>query len=331
MQTLKQQLQHALDQKTKPPGSLGRLETLALQMGLIQCSVSPVAAPADLILFAADHGVYAEGVAPYPQAVTAQMVANILAGGAASSVLARQHGIAVTVVDVGVQSAPAPHARLINAQVRAGSRNLATEAAMSPQELTLAMQAGRSAVSASSAHVLLLGEMGIANTTPATAIACALLKARAADLTGPGTGLPASGIAHKAQVIERALALHPDRAPLEVLRCLGGLEIAAMGGAFLQAAQMRKVIVVDGFIATAALLVATRLQPDVLECCVFSHTSGEPGHARMLAALGAQPLLNLGLRLGEGTGALTAYPLLLSACALLREMASFASAGVAEK
>ncbi len=331
MQTLKQQLQHALDQKTKPPGSLGRLETLALQMGLIQRSVSPVATPADLILFAADHGVYAEGVAPYPQAVTAQMVANILAGGAASSVLARQHGITMTVVDVGVLSVLAPHARLISAKVRAGSRNLAFEAAMSAEELAAAMQAGRDAVSASSAPVLLLGEMGIANTTPATAIACALLNARAADLTGPGTGLSASGIVYKALVVERALALHPDRAPLEVLRRLGGLEIAAMTGAYMQAAQARKVIVVDGFIATAALLVAARLQPDVLDCCVFSHTSGEPGHARILQSLGGQPLLNLAMRLGEGTGALAAYPLLLSACALLREMASFASAGVTDK
>jgi nicotinate-nucleotide--dimethylbenzimidazole phosphoribosyltransferase len=331
MQTLKQQLQHALDQKTKPPGSLGRLEALALQMGLIQRSVAPAAAPADLILFAADHGVYAEGVAPYPQAVTAQMVANILAGGAASSVLARQHCIAVTVVDVGVLPALAPHPRLVNAKVRAGSRNLAFEAAMSHEELAAAIQAGRDAVTASAAPVLLLGEMGIANTTPATAIACALLNARAVDLTGPGTGLPASGITHKAQVIEQALALHPDRAPFEVLRCLGGLEIAAMTGAFMQAAQARKVILVDGFIATAALLVAARLQPDVLDCCVFSHASGEPGHAHMLAALGAVPLLDLAMRLGEGTGALAAYPLLLSACALLREMASFASASVADK
>ena len=330
MRTLTQQLQTLLDQKTKPPGSLGRLEDLALRLGLIQASTAPTAGPAALILFAADHGVYAQGVAPYPQAVTAQMVATILAGGAASSVLARQHGVAVTVVDVGVLTPLTPHPQLLDAKVRAGSRDLSFEAAMSAFELAAALQAGRDAVVASPAAVLLIGEMGIANTTPASAMACALLNAPASAIAGPGTGLDSSGVAHKARVIERALALHLDRAPLEILRCLGGLEIAAMTGAFMQAAQLRKVIMVDGFIATAALLVAVRLQPNVIDFCVFAHTSGEPGHGHMLAALNAVPLLNLGLRLGEGTGALMAYPLLQSACALLSEMATFNSAGVAQ-
>jgi nicotinate-nucleotide--dimethylbenzimidazole phosphoribosyltransferase len=331
MPNLSAAIEHLLDHKTKPPGSLGALEALALRLGVIQHSLSPVAAPAELILFAADHGVYAQGVAPYPQEVTAQMVTNILKGGAASSVLARQHGIGLTVVDVGVKTELAEHANLRFAKVRAGSRDLAIEPAMTPQELQAALAAGRDAVRSRPVPVTLFGEMGIANTTPASAIACALLGAPGHELAGPGTGLNAAGIAHKAQVIDRALALHQNREPLEVLRCLGGLEIAALCGAFMQAAEQRQVIVVDGFIACAALMIAVRLQASVLDCCVFAHASGETGHTRMLDALAAQPLLRLGMRLGEGTGALVAYPLLVSACALLREMASFESAGVSAK
>jgi nicotinate-nucleotide--dimethylbenzimidazole phosphoribosyltransferase len=329
--TLQAQLQTLLDQKTKPPGSLGALEALALKLGMIQGTTQPCAQPAHVLLFAGDHGVHAQGVSPYPQAVTAQMVANILAGGAASAVLAQQHGIPLTVVDVGVAAPLAAHAQLINANVRAGTRDLSVEAAMTPQELNAALQAGRAAVHTCNAAVLLVGEMGIANTTPASAIACALLGLDPAQVAGPGTGLNTQGIAHKAQVITRALQLHADRTPLEVLRCLGGLEIAAMTGAYLEGAARGCVLLVDGFIATAALLVAARIEPAVLQACVFSHTSGEPAHAHLLQALNAQPLLNLGLRLGEGTGALTAYPLLQCACAILNNMASFTSAGVSGK
>ncbi|MGL4575478.1 MAG: nicotinate-nucleotide--dimethylbenzimidazole phosphoribosyltransferase [Burkholderiaceae bacterium] len=329
--SLQAQLQHLIDHKTKPPGSLGALEALAVQLGMIQQTTRPTASPAALLLFAGDHGVHAQGVSPYPQAVTAQMVANILAGGAASSVLAAQHGIALTVVDVGV-AAPLPaHKNLTQAKVRAGTRDLSVEPAMLEAEVHAALAAGRAAVSASNANVMLIGEMGIGNTTPATAIACALLDLPPAQITGPGTGLNIDGIAHKAAVIERALALHSARDPHAVLRNLGGLEIAAMCGAYLQAAQLRKVILVDGFIATAALLVAARMQPQVLEFCVFSHNSGEPGHRILLNMLGAKPLLDLGLRLGEGTGALTAYPLLVSACAILNNMASFESAHVSNR
>jgi nicotinate-nucleotide--dimethylbenzimidazole phosphoribosyltransferase len=326
---LQAQLQTLLDQKTKPPGSLGALETLALRLGMIQDTTQPHAQPAQLLLFAGDHGVHAQGVSPYPQAVTAQMVANILAGGAASSVLAKQYDMPLTVIDVGVAAPLATHPQLVHAKVRAGTRDLSREAAMTHEELQAALQAGRAAVRASNAAVLLVGEMGIANTTPASAITCALLGLDAATVAGPGTGLNAQGIAHKAQVIACALQLHADRTPLEVLRCLGGLEIAAMTGAYLEGAARGCVLLMDGFIATAALLVAVRMQPDVLHACVFSHTSGEPGHTHVLRALNAQPLLNLGLRLGEGTGALTAYPLLQSACAMLNNMASFSSAGVA--
>ena len=336
--TLQTQLQHALDNKTKPQGSLGRLESIALQMGLIQQSTRPSAQPAELLLFAADHGVYAEGVAPFPQAVTAQMVANILQGGAASSVMARTQGIALTVVDVGVltefDAGFGAYPNFVRAKVAAGSANLAREPALSAAQLRQAMQVGADAVARSTAKVLLVGEMGIANTTPASAICAALLNLPAAAVTGPGTGLDAQGVSHKARVIEAALVLHPSRDALEVLRCVGGLEIAAMTGAYLAAAKSGnagKVLLIDGFIATAALLVATRLSPAVLRHCIFSHCSGEPGHTVVLDALGAQPLLNLGLRLGEGTGALAAYPLLVQACALLAEMASFESAGISAK
>ena len=336
------QLQSLLNNKTKPPGSLGRLEALAQQIGLIQQSANPVAAPAKLLLFAADHGVYAEGIAPYPQAVTAQMVLNICTGGAASSVLARQHRIDLCVIDVGVAAPLAAHALLIDAKVALGSRNLARESAMQPDELQSALAAGRNAVqlNASDARVVLIGEMGIGNTTPATALSCVLLGASPELLAGPGTGLDRVGIAHKAAVIRAAMQLHgyplatpfampTDAAVFTLMGALGGLEIAAMTGAYLQCAFMRKVILVDGMIATAALACAVLLEPTVLEFCVFSHQSSEPAHLGLLQLLGATPLLDLQLRLGEGTGALCAYPLLQSACAIINEMATFSSAGVA--
>jgi nicotinate-nucleotide--dimethylbenzimidazole phosphoribosyltransferase len=339
---LKLQLQSRLINKTKPPESLGKLEALALQIGLIQESLNPTATPAKLLLFAADHGVYAEGIAPYPQAVTAQMVLNICVGGAASSVLARQHQMPLTVVDVGVASKLDPHVLLIDAKVAFGSRNLAREVAMQPDELKAAMAAGASAVqlSATDARVVLIGEMGIGNTTSATALSCVLLGALAESLTGPGTGLDQAGIRLKAAVIHAAMQLHgylpgtpflatANNAVLKLLGALGGLEIAAMTGAYLECASMRKVILVDGMIATAALACAVLLEPTVLEFCVFSHQSSEPAHAGLLRLLGATPLLNLQLRLGEGTGALCAYPLLQSACAIINEMATFSSAGVA--
>ena len=342
-QDLKQQLQTLLNNKTKPPGSLGKLESQALQIGLIQQSLNPTSTPAKLLLFAADHGVYAEGIAPYPQAVTAQMVLNICSGGAASSVLARQHNINLNVVDVGVAAKLDAHPLLIDAKVALGSRNLAREVAMQVDELQAALIAGRSAVQtcASEARVVLIGEMGIGNTTAATAISCVLLGALPEVLTGPGTGLDQAGIAHKAEVIRKAMQLHgytPGASftalskvdVQKLLGALGGLEIAAMTGAYLQCALMRKVILVDGMIATAALACAALMDPQVLEFCVFSHQSSEPAHAGLLRLLGAAPLLDLQLRLGEGTGALCAYPLLQSACAIINEMATFSSAGVAD-
>ncbi len=335
--SLRDQALQKIANKTKPPFSLGLLETVAVDMATIQGSLQPSAEPAAVLIFAADHGVYAERVSPYPQAVTAQMVTNIVSGGAASSVLARTHGVDLKVIDVGVLTESAAHPSLHSARVRAGSRNMKLEAAMSEDELAAALAAGRAAVLRQHGRVLIIGEMGLANTTAATALCCAMLNLPASTLTGPGTGLDAAGVSHKAQVIQQILERHtPNQTgeridAREILRCMGGLEIAAMVGAYLAVAHTQTVLLIDGFIASAALLIAVALEPAVRANCIFAHTSGEPGHHPVLAALHATPLLNLGMRLGEATGALTAYPLLRSACALFDEMASFESAGVSDR
>jgi nicotinate-nucleotide--dimethylbenzimidazole phosphoribosyltransferase len=331
-EALRQRLQHRLDQLTKPRGSLGRLEALALQIGLIQQTDRPRLIAPQLVVFAADHGLAAQGVSAYPSEVTAQMVENFLAGGAAVSVLARQHGLALTVVDAGVRGSFAPRAALIDRKVAAGTADASLGPAMSAAQCALAIERGRDVVRDLPGNALLLGEMGIGNTSSA-----ALLLARLAGLgieacVGRGTGLDDAGLAHKLAVLERVLALHDaSRAPLDALAAFGGFEIAMMAGAALQAAQERRVIVVDGFIVGAAILVAAKLDPVLLDCCVFSHRSDEAGHGLMLNALGAQPLLHLGLRLGEGSGAALAWPLIASAVRLLNEMASFESAGVSTR
>lgn len=338
--TLREQALHKFANKSKPPFSLGQLETVAVEMAVIQSTLSPSAEPAMALIFAADHGVYAEGVSPYPQTVTAQMVMNIVSGGAASSVLAQAHGVALQVIDVGVLSTIATHPLLHDSRIRACSRNMHVEAAMSEDELEAALLAGTSAVARHPSKVLIVGEMGLANTTAATAISCAMLNLPARELTGPGTGLDAAGVAHKALVIERILARHTNEAldgqhgparAREVLRRMGGLEVAAMVGAYLAAVQSETVLLIDGYIATAALLIAVNIDPSVRARCIFAHTSGEPGHQHLLKALNATPLLNLDMRLGEATGALTAYPLLKGACALFNNMATFESAGVSDR
>jgi nicotinate-nucleotide--dimethylbenzimidazole phosphoribosyltransferase len=273
------------------------------------------------VVFAANHGVTEEGVSPYPAEVTAQMVQNFGAGGAAINALARAAQANVSVLDVGVAQ---------------GTRNLAREPAMSEDEMLAAIETGRAeAVRARSDSVALLGlgEMGIGNTTAASAIASALTGLPPSRVTGPGTGLDDKGRRHKVEVIERALALHrlPSRGPLEVLRSVGGLEIAALAGLCLEAASQRIAIVVDGFIASAAFAIAATLAPGVKDYAFFSHLSGEPGHRALLDFLGVEPLLDLGLRLGEGTGAALAMPILGAAVAAHNEMATFAEAGVSEK
>jgi nicotinate-nucleotide--dimethylbenzimidazole phosphoribosyltransferase len=282
------------------------------------------------VVFAADHGIAAHGVSAYPSEVTWQMVENFLAGGAAVSVLARQHGLALTVVDCGVRHHFTPRAGLVDAKVAWGSADSTTGPALSDEQCAQALHHGMTLVRGLAGNVLLLGEMGIGNTSAASLLMSRLTGLDIADCTGAGTGLDAQGVVRKLAVLRQALQRHEGvREPLAVLAALGGLEIATMVGAVLQAAAERRVIVVDGFITTAAVLVAQRLRPHVLQRCVFAHRSGERGHALLLAHLRAEPLLDLGMRLGEGSGAAVAWPLLESACRILREMASFGAAGVA--
>ena len=329
---LAQRLQHRLDQKTKPRGALGRLEALAQQIGLIQRSEAPVLREPQLVVFAADHGLAAQGVSAYPSDVTWQMVENFLGGGAAVSVLARQHGLSLTVVDAGVRHEFAPRAGLLNCKIAAGTASALDGPAMTPAQCAQAIESGREVVRALSGNVLLLGEMGIANTSAAALLLARLTGHAIAACVGRGTGLDDAGLARKLGVLRRVLQRHADAAqPLEALAAFGGFEIAMMAGAALQAASERRLVVVDGFICGAAILVAAELAPAVLDYCVFAHRSDEASHALMLAHLNAVPLLALGLRLGEGSGAALAWPLIDSSVRLLDQMASFESAGVSDR
>jgi len=323
------------EQLTKPRGSLGRLETLAVTLAGLQRRERPQLEKVAITVFAADHGVAAEGVSAFPQEVTAAMIANFAHGGAAISVLAKEIGARLEVANVGALSASEGLPGVVDCRVAAGTANFCEGPAMSEDELQQALAAGRDAVERAAAEgceLFIGGEMGIANTTPATAITAALLQQAPTELAGPGTGLDAQGISRKAEVIERALALHKDslNEPQEVLRRLGGFEIAALSGAYIAAAQRGIAVLVDGFIASSAALVALRLNPVIEPWLFLSHASAEPGHAAMVQAIGKQPLLDLGMRLGEGSGAATCVPLLRLACALHNNMATFAEAGVAE-
>jgi nicotinate-nucleotide--dimethylbenzimidazole phosphoribosyltransferase len=317
---------------TKPPGSLGRLEEVAIMLAAMQGRHTPHIEQPAITLFAGDHGVVAEGVAAFPQVVTQQMLANFVAGGAAISVLAKAQGARLEVIDVGTLASAVP-VGVIDGKAGFGTANLAREAAMTDDQLAQCLAQGRLAVQralAAGADLFIGGEMGIGNTTPAAALGCALLGLPGAALAGPGTGLDAAGVSHKARVIDRALALHQlaHSDALAALRCVGGFEIAALAGAYIACAQSGLPVLVDGFITTAAALAACRMNPGVRDWLLFAHASAEPGHARLLTALAARPLLQLDLRLGEGSGAATALPLLHLACALHVGMATFAEAGV---
>ena len=335
---LRSRLQHLLDNKTKPLGSLGRLEELALQLGLILGTEAPQLVEPQMVVCAADHGLAARGVSAYPSDVTWQMVENFLAGGASVSVLARQHGLALTVVDCGVRhdfgQRPEPAAgapRLLSRKLGPGTADAAEGPAMSAAQCEQALRQGRELLAALPGNVVMLGEMGIGNTSAASLLLAWLSRRPVAECTGRGTGLDEAGVARKVAVLEHVLARHADvDTPLQALAALGGFEVATLVGVVLQAALERRVVVVDGFITTAAVMVACALAPQVRQACVFAHQSGEQGHALMLAQLQARPLLDLGLRLGEGSGAALAWPLLQSACRILAEMASFESAGVSQ-
>lgn len=322
-------------QLTKPPGSLGRLETLAESFAGWQGQPQPQLATIDVCVFAADHGVAARGVSAFPQAVTAQMIANFAAGGAAVSVLARQHGARLAVVNMGIVGTLAQSAGVIDRTVAPGTADFTQGPAMTDATLAQALAAGRAQVD-DAAQLFIGGEMGIGNTTSAAAMLAALTHADPADVVGRGTGVDDAGLARKQAVVAEALARHapswagyaePERAR-RILACVGGLEIAALVGAMIAAAQAGVPVLVDGFITTVAALAACRINPGVGDWLLFAHRSAEAGHARALAALDAEPLLDLGMRLGEGSGAVLAVGVVQSALALHAGMATFADAGV---
>ncbi|MEO0427611.1 MAG: nicotinate-nucleotide--dimethylbenzimidazole phosphoribosyltransferase [Pseudomonadota bacterium] len=327
-------LAERLGQKTMPPGALGRLGALAIALGVAQGRATPAAAPAEALIFAADHGLVAEGVSAWPQDVTALMVERLVLGDAAAPVLARAAGAQTTVVDVGVAGAyRVPLPALIDAKRRPGSRNAAIEDALTPAEVRAALEAGAAAADAALARgavILVPGEMGIGNTATAALLAHAATGIELAVLAGPGAGLDAPGVARKLAVLERVAARRPGALePEEALAAFGGLEIAAMAGAMIAGGAGRAAVVVDGFIATTAALLALAARPELRPSLVFAHRSAEPGHQRLLEHLGVEPLLDLGLRLGEGTGGILALPLLQAAAAIMAEMATFESAGIA--
>jgi nicotinate-nucleotide--dimethylbenzimidazole phosphoribosyltransferase len=326
-------VQARLDRLTKPPGSLGRLEELVRQAALITGSETPCVTAPVIFTLAADHGVAAEGVSAYPQAVTAQMVENFCRGGAAVNVLARRAGARVVIADLGVATALSPHPELVDRKIASGTANLARGPAMSRAGALAAIAAGAELVGAAAPDCVGTGEMGIANTTAASALTAALTGADPAAVTGRGTGVDDARLAGKVAVVRRALAVNrPDpRDPLGVLAALGGFEIAGLVGVILAGAARRVPVVLDGFIATAAALVAVRLHAATRDYLLAAHRSVEPGHRALLETLGLAPYLDLGMRLGEGTGAALAIALLRSALACLDEMATFKEAGVSER
>ncbi|MEQ1767434.1 MAG: nicotinate-nucleotide--dimethylbenzimidazole phosphoribosyltransferase [Methylotenera sp.] len=312
------------------------LELVALQIGLIQQSLMPQLLNPTMLVFAGDHGVVESGVSPYPQAVTAQMVLNFLQGGAAINVFSTQNNMRLCVIDSGVNYNFQPNCALIDAKIAAGTRNFTREAAMTLGQCERAILGGAAIVDAEIAtgcNVFGFGEMGIGNTSSASCLMSVLCGLPIEQCVGRGTGLDDAGLAHKTNILGQAIAHHGlnNNDAMQVLATFGGFEIAMMVGAMLQAAVKQCTLLIDGFISTAALLIAAKLQPDILHYCVFTHCSDESGHKKMLDYLNVKPLLNIDLRLGEGTGAALAYPLVLAAVNFLNQMASFESASVSQK
>ena len=322
-------IRHAIDSKTKPLGALGVVETLAAQIARIQGTATPNLTSCRLTLFAGDHGIAHEGVSAYPQSVTRQMVANFLAGGAAANVFARTNGVDLRVVDAGVAGGPVDATGLISRRIAAGTRNSAAEPAMTAEQCDQALRAGDEIGASVAADAAAFGEMGIANTSAATLVAHKLTGAGLDTLTGRGTGLDDDGLARKRATLTRAATRTAERLDAhQALREYGGFEIVMMAGAMIGAARVGTVVLVDGFIASVAALAAARIAPALPDYLVFTHRSAEQGHRTVLEAIGARPLLDFDMRLGEGTGALLAWPALKCAAAMLSEMASFESAGV---
>ncbi|HEY9048071.1 MAG TPA: nicotinate-nucleotide--dimethylbenzimidazole phosphoribosyltransferase [Ohtaekwangia sp.] len=334
--SLQATLQKKIDKKTKPLGALGKLEELALQIGMIQQTLSPALTNPYILVFAGDHGIAEEGVSAYPQEVTWQMVMNFIQGGAAINVFCRQHNITLNVVDAGVKyTFPENLEGLIYNKIAMGTANFLKGPAMTIEQTQRCLSTAAdivNAIHAKGCNVIGFGEMGIANTTSASALMSLFCDIPVAQCVGRGTGLDDAAFQHKIDVITRALKQYNKHdTPITMLATFGGFEIAQIAGAMLQAAENSMVILVDGFITTAAYLVAQAIDPAVKDYCIFCHQSQERGHGLMLQAIDVQPLLELNMRLGEGTGAAVAYPLLQSAVAFLNDMASFESASVSEK
>ena len=332
---LDEELHQKIDTKTKPPGSLGRLEKLALQLGKIQKTSAPELRNPSMLVFAGDHGITEEGVSPYPQEVTEQMVQNFLDGGAAINVFCRQHSISLHVVDAGVKGDFPEHPDLISAKIGRGTKNFVQTPAMSKTECHQALKKGAELsriLPDTECNVIGFGEMGIGNTSSASLLMQRYTRLPLEICVGKGTGLDDSGLVHKQEILQKALDMHAEiEDPKEVLATFGGFEIAMMVGAMLESAVLGRILLIDGFIAGSAFLAASRIVPEIMQYAVFTHQSDELGHGEMLKFLKAEPLLSLGMRLGEGTGAAIAYPLLQSAVSFLNEMASFESAGVSDR
>lgn len=328
-------LQRRLDTRTKPQGSLGQLEALAIRIGFALQSEQPRFIGPRIMVFAADHGIAADGVSAYPREVTAQMVANYLAGGAAINVLARQHGLALAVINAGVASPIEPAPGLTECAVRAGTRNYLHEPAMTAEERDATLEAGRQLAASAIAegtNAILLGEMGIGNTASAALLLHRLTHWPITECVGRGTGLNDAGLARKRELLQAASARCPSPlTPLEALAEFGGFEIAMLVGAIAEIARHRCLAVIDGFTVSVAMFIAQTLDPHVLSHCIFSHCSAEHAHRALLRHLQVQPLLDLELRLGEGTGAALAWPLIDASARLMSDMASFEAAGVSRR
>lgn len=331
---LKQQLKQKIDNKTKPIGSLGVLEDIALQIGMVQNTLSPkIEKPAHLV-FAADHGLADEGISPYPKDVTWQMVMNFCAGGASINVFCRQNELDLKVFDVGVDYDFPADLPVVNAKVARGSRNMRNEPAMTMEECKWAMNVGANAVISEKekgCNTVACGEMGIGNTSPSSLLMHRFMGDSIEECTGRGSGLDDQKVDRKVRILKEIAEKYDPKTALETLATFGGLEIAAMVGAYLEAKNQNMLILVDGFIATAAAITAIEIDSSVKENCIFCHSSEEKGHKRMLEFLGVQPLLKLNMRLGEGTGAAVALPLVRSAVNFLNEMSSMEDAGVSNK
>ncbi len=331
---LTEELQHKIDQKTKPLGALGKLEELALQIGKIQNTLTPELKNPCMLVFAADHGLADEGVSPYPKEVTFQMVMNFLQGGAAINVFCQQHHIGMKIVDAGVDHAFEPHPLLVDAKIAPGTKNCLHEPAMTAEQCEAALAKGAELVQAEAAagcNVMGFGEMGIGNTSAAALIMHKLTELPIDQCTGAGTGLDTAGLSRKVRILQEVAEKYAVKDPKEVLTTVGGFEIAMMCGAMLEAKKQGMVLLIDGFIATSAFLAAYKMDASMKENAIFCHSSDEYGHKFMLYYLEVEPVLQLGMRLGEGTGAAVAYPLIQSAVEFLNNMAGFEDAGVSNK